>query len=74
MQVFRLWLPSMAHLLKAGRGALRVSRTRFNPPVFLMRGFAVSTSLFGKPLSLTKPLQNDVASKRAHIDASPALN
>ena len=65
MQVFRLWLPSMAHPLKAGRGALWVSRTRFNPPVFLMRGFAVSTPLFGKPLPLTKPLQNAEAPKRA---------
>lgn len=64
----------MAHLLKVGRIALWVSRTRFNPPVFLMRGFAVSTPLFGKPFLLTKPLQNAVASKRTRIDASPALN
>ena len=34
----------------------------------------MSTPLFGKPLPLTKPLQNAVASKRARIDASPALN
>ena len=39
-----------------------------------MRGFVVSTPMFGKPLPLTKPLQNAVASKRARTDASPALN
>jgi|GEM_PF-2910988 len=64
----------MAHLLKAERSALWVSRTPFNPPVFLMRGFAMSTPLFGKPFPLTKPLQNAAAPKHAHIDASPALN
>ena len=56
MQVFRLWLPSMAHLLKAGRGALWVSRTRFNPPVFFDEGVCRVNPIVRKTIAPDKAL------------------
>ena len=44
----------MAHLLKAGRSALRVSRTRFDPPVFLTRGVCYVNPIVRKTIAPDK--------------------